>query len=82
MRVCKLTGLSPRARVVREMHYSAKEMSGTHCEHATYALCANGETPEIVTNVLFRVIAATGKLMTAGEATRLSFKPDITRNKL
>jgi len=66
MRVDKLTGLSHGARVVREMHYSTKKMPGRHCEHATYALCANGETPEIVTNVLFRVMEGTGKLMTAG----------------
>jgi hypothetical protein len=67
---------------VREMHYSITKMPGRHCEQEGYALCANGETPEIVTNVLFRAIDGTGKLMTAGETTRRSFATGVTRNKL
>jgi hypothetical protein len=82
MRVGKLTGLSGGGRVVREMHYSTKKMPERCCEQEAYALCVNGETPEIVTNVLFRVMDGTGKLMTAGEATRRSFGTDVTRNKL
>jgi hypothetical protein len=82
MRVGKITRLCHGACVVREMHYSRSKTPGRRCEQAAYESCANGETSEIVTNVLFRPIARTGKLVTAGEATRLSLKTDMTRNKL
>jgi hypothetical protein len=69
-------------RVVREMHYGPNETPEKRCEHATYGACRNGQMREIVTNVLFRLMAAVGKLVTAGEATRLSLKTDTARNKL
>jgi hypothetical protein len=82
MRVGNGTRLAHAGLVVREMHYSSKKMPGRRCEQEGYGLCANGETPQIVTNVLFRVMDGTVTLMTAGETTGRSFATGVTRNKL
>jgi len=82
MRVGNGTRVSHGGLVVREMHYRSRRIPGRRCEQEGYGLCANGETPEIVTNVLFRVMDGAGTLMTAGETTRRSFATGVTRNKL
>lgn len=66
MRVGEHHSLFYQTRVVRGMHYAPAKIPGTQCEHVTYGLCTGGKMLEIVTNVLFRVMAAIGKLMTAG----------------
>jgi hypothetical protein len=64
------------------MHYGPNKTPEKRCEHVTYGACRNGQMLKIVTNVLFRLMADVGKLVTAGEATRLSLKTDTARNKL